>query len=155
MTAKTAVGRGIIWPYAVIGIIMLGLAVGSIHQFAQEVHYDNVVRKHIERKRQDTFERSITTPGLDRTQNAISAEVKGMARPELDRRSSRTAFHPQHKHQTISSTISALATNRSPRLLVVREEKDRLDAMRAIQNETMRFRCWKDFVISLIVLAIV
>lgn len=141
VTAKTAVGRGFIWPYAVIGIIMLGLVVGSIHQFAQEAHYDNLVRKHIERKRQNTLERSITTLEFDGNHNAISAEVKDIARPGLDRRSSRIAFHPQHKQQMIFSTISALpTTHRSPRLLLMREEKDRFYAMQAIQNETMRVR---------------
>ncbi|KAJ5909142.1 hypothetical protein N7495_001824 [Penicillium taxi] len=107
VTASTAVGRGIIWPYATIGIIMLGLVVGSIHQFAREVHYDNVIRKHIEHKRQSTFNRSVT-----------------------------------------------LADMEDP-LIVMREEKDRFDAMRAIQYDTMRFRRWNDLFISIVVFGIV
>lgn len=156
VTPKDSVGRGLVWPYAVIGIIMLGLVVGSIHQFAKEVHYDNVVRKHIEQKRQDTFERSITPHELDGDQTGPSADIKDIARPGLSRRLSRISFHPQHKHETtILSTISALTTSRRPRLLVMREEKDRFDAMRAIQYETMRFRRWNDLIISLVVFAIV
>jgi potassium channel subfamily K len=55
----------------------------------------------------------------------------------------------------IRDTISALATRRRPKLLVMREEKDRFDAMRAIQYETMRFRRWNDLLVSVIVFAIV
>lgn len=55
-----AIGRGILFPYAVMGIIMLGLVVGSIHQFAKDLQYDNVIRKHIERKRLATIRRATT-----------------------------------------------------------------------------------------------
>lgn len=155
VTPQNSVGRGLVWPYAVIGIIQLGLVVGSIHRFAKEVHYDNVVLKHIERKRHDTFERSIGPHELEGHHDGMSAEIKDIARPALARRSSRISFHPQHKHQTIFSTISALTYSRRPRLLVMREEKDRFDAMRAIQYETMRFRRWNDLAVSVIVFGIV
>lgn len=155
VTAQTAVGRGLIWPYAVIGIIMLGLVVGSIHQFAQEVHYDNVVRKRIEQKRQDTVERSVTLDELNGIHGALSAETENTPRPQPARRPSQISYHPQHKHQTIRSTITALTGNRQPKLIVMKEEKDRFDAMRTIQSETMRFRRWSGLVISLIVFGIV
>ncbi|KAJ5690095.1 hypothetical protein N7462_004487 [Penicillium macrosclerotiorum] len=154
VTAQTAVGRGIIWPYAVIGIIMLGLVVGSIHQFAREVHYDNVVRKHIEQKRQSTFQRSITLDQLQSVQPSLSRD-KNVSTPELARQHSHASNHRHHKHQPIRSTINALASGRRPRLLVMREEKDRFDAMRAIQYDTMRFRRWNDLVISIIAFGIV
>lgn len=145
VTAKTAVGRGLVWPYAVIGIIMLGLVVGSIHQFAKEVHYDNVVRKHIEQKRQNTFDRSITFDDIS---------AKGIP-PALTRQQPQTNPHHHKRPQPIRDAVNALSSNRRPKLLVMREEKDRFDAMRAIQYETMRFRRWNDLVISIIAYGIV
>lgn len=155
IVAHTSLGRGLIWPYAVIGIVMLGLVVGSIYQIAREVHYDNVIRKHIEQKRQDTFERSVAFE-IDATNGTTSAEIKEVARPELARRQSHISYHQNGKHRTIRSTISAaLTSNRRPRLLVMREEKDRFNAMRAIQHETLRFRRWTDLFISVIAFSIV
>ncbi|KAJ5160139.1 uncharacterized protein N7482_007143 [Penicillium canariense] len=152
ITAHTAVGRGLIWPYAVIGIIMLGLVVGSIHQFAREVHYDNVVRKHIENKRQSTFDRSIT---FEQLRSGRELPGKGIATPKLTRERSNISQHRHHKHQPIRRTLTALASGHRPKLLIMREEKDRFDAMRAIQYETLRFRRWNNLFISIIVFGIV
>ncbi|OKP10754.1 Outward-rectifier potassium channel TOK1 [Penicillium subrubescens] len=160
ITPHTAVGMGLIWPYAVIGIVMLGLVVGSIHQFAREVHYDNVVRKHIEHKRQTTFDRSVT---FEQFRTANKPSEKDIVIPKSAGHRSRTHRnrhhrhnqHQHHRHGPILNTINALASSRRPRLLVMREEKDRFDAMRAIQYETMRFRRWNDLIISIIVYGIV
>lgn len=48
-----------------------------------------------------------------------------------------------------------MTTARRPRLLVMREEKDRFDAMRRIQYDTMRFRRWNDLIISIVAFGIV
>lgn len=153
VTPQDSTGRGLIWPYAVIGIIMLGLVVRSIHQFAREVHYDNVIRKHIEQKRQSTFERSVTLDGDRKALRAL--QDKDILPPALTRQQSQIAYQPPNKHRPIRSTISALASAGRPKLLVMREEKDRFNAMRGIQYETMRFRRWNDLFISLIVFGIV
>lgn len=156
LTPSTSTGRGLVWPYAVIGIVMLGLVVGSIHQFAREVHYDNVVRKHIEHKRQTTFDRSVTTEQLRSIRQ--NPEKEAIIPKHANHRS--TAHHHrhrqhQHRHGPIHNTLDALSAGRQPRLLVMREEKDRFDAMRAIQYEAMRFRRWNDLIISIIVYGIV
>ncbi|KAH0264346.1 voltage-gated potassium channel, partial [Aureobasidium melanogenum] len=52
------VGRGLVMPYAVGGIIMLGLIVTSLTTFATELGEDNIVQKHIERTRTRTIGRS-------------------------------------------------------------------------------------------------
>lgn len=155
VVAQTTAARGLVWPYAVIGIIMLGLVVGSIHQFAAEVHYDNVVRKHIEQKRQSTFDRSVTMEELNRARGIPFASGKEMPPPALLRQESHASSHWTHKYQPIRSTINAFTTNRRPKLLVMKEEKDRFDAMRGIQYETMRFRRWNNLFISIIVFGIV
>jgi potassium channel subfamily K len=144
ITASTPVGRGIVWPYATIGIVILGLVVGSIHKFAREVHYDNVIRKHIENKRQITYDRAVTFQELCASQGKTSA-IEDIVLPAKT-----------HPHRPIRNTIHAISARRSkPRLNIMREEKDRFDAMRSIQYDTLRFRRWNHLVISLITFGIV
>lgn len=154
IVATTPVGRGLVWPYAVVGVITLGLVVSSIHRFASEVHYDNVVRKHIEHKRQSTFERAVTFAVIEAADHDPNVQLKDVLPPALIRDGSDSASR-QSQDVPIRDTISALASGRRPKLLVMREEKDRFDAMRAIQYETMRFRRWNDLLLSVIVFAIV
>ncbi|THW00699.1 Caleosin-domain-containing protein, partial [Aureobasidium pullulans] len=59
--ASSNIGRGLIMPYAVGGIIMLGLIVTSLTTFAAELGEDNIVQKHIERSRTRTIGRSYTS----------------------------------------------------------------------------------------------
>ncbi|KAJ6184678.1 hypothetical protein N7519_005979 [Penicillium mononematosum] len=150
ITPTNSVGRGLIWPYAVIGIIILGLVVESIFKFAREVHYDNVVQKHIEQKRQYTLEQSIGFDEVDSSQGKRPTSGEVITPPALTRQSSKT-----HHHRPIRNTINALATGRRPRVLVMREEKDRFDAMRRIQSDTMRFRRWNNLIISIVAFGIV
>jgi potassium channel subfamily K len=58
MTSPDPVARGLIFPYAVIEMVLLGLVVSSIHRFAQEIHRDNVLMNHIKRKRKAAVRRS-------------------------------------------------------------------------------------------------
>ncbi|OQD86573.1 hypothetical protein PENANT_c007G07378 [Penicillium antarcticum] len=154
ITAVTPVARGIIWPYAVIGIIILGLVVGSIHKFAREVHYDNVIRKHIEQKRVSTFNRSVSLDEFTASERKISIRGKEGSPPTLTRRKSQNS-NPHRHHRPIRNTINAMITARRPKLLVMREEKDRFDAMRRIQYDTLRFRRWNDLIISIVAFGIV
>ncbi|KAJ5456793.1 hypothetical protein N7530_012067 [Penicillium desertorum] len=150
ITPTNSVGRGLIWPYAVIGIIILGLVVQSIFKFVREVHYDNVIQKHIEQKRQYALEQSIGFDELNSSQGKHPTSGEVITPPALTRQGSRT-----HHHRPIRNTINALATRRRPRILVMREEKDRFDAMRRIQSDTMRFRRWNNLVISIVAFGVV
>lgn len=60
IVAPNDAGRGLVFPYSVGGIIILGLMVSSIHKFAGEVTKDNVVRKHVENRRVSTLSRAVT-----------------------------------------------------------------------------------------------
>lgn len=151
ITATSPTGRGLIWPYAVIGIIILGLVVGSIHKFAREVHYDNVIQKHIEQKRQTTFDRSMSSAELCTSKGKSS--IKDMNTPSVALQTPKSAHH--HSRGPIRNTLSAIAAGRRPKINIIREEKDRFDAMRRIQYDTLRFRRWNDLIISLIAFGIV
>lgn len=63
--ATEDLGRGLVFPFSVGGTIILGLMVSSIHKFARELSKDNVVRKHVEKRRVDTLSRAVT---MDQTE---------------------------------------------------------------------------------------
>ncbi|KAL2827233.1 hypothetical protein BDW59DRAFT_171515 [Aspergillus cavernicola] len=138
ITSPDPVARGIILPYAVIGMVMLGLVVSSIYRFAEEIHRDNVVMNHIERKRKAVVRRS-----------------------ESQSQSAGTKLTYQQRHtrrrpivSTITNAFNRAGQSSRSRLLVMREEKDRFNAMRTIQNETARFRRWTSLVLSIAVFAV-
>jgi potassium channel subfamily K len=54
------IGRGLVLPFSVGGIIILGLMVSSIHRFAGELSKDNVIKKHMENRRVNTLSRATT-----------------------------------------------------------------------------------------------
>lgn len=60
--------RGLMLPYAVGGIVMLGLVVSSLTTFATDLGAVNIVKKHTERTRNKTVGRTVTssTEYLDR-----------------------------------------------------------------------------------------
>lgn len=55
------ISRGLVFPFSVGGIIMLGLVIGSISNFAKELGSDKIIQKHVERSRARTFERSVAS----------------------------------------------------------------------------------------------
>lgn len=142
ITAQTSVARGLVFPYAVIGIIILALIVASISRFAQEVTNANVVKAHLHRRREQVLERSIAIDEeYERTRDGARRQV------ETEK------FAGQRK--PLKNMVSNLMTPNKSRTLIMREEKDRFDAMRAIQDETLRFRRWMSLFMSLVAFAIV
>lgn len=147
--AKTPVARGIIFPYAVFGIVMLGLIIGSMNQFFGEIENDNVVRKRVNRKRQALVEAS---PPLKNAKTCgqsnanVRSEISETGSQSNQRKGSST------KKSTIARSHSVFGQRRNQ---VTSEEEDRFHAMRAIQNEVASFRRWFTLVQCLISFAIV
>jgi potassium channel subfamily K len=140
VTPKTPVARGLVLPYAVIGIIILGLVVGSINGIIRDLQDTNVMRKHIERKREVTIERSLM---IEKTQKRL----------QLDPNTSQITYQPKHPRK--APVISkAAAFYRSaighPNVTAMKEEKDRFDAMRAIQHESVVFRRWYRLILNIL-----
>ena len=129
------VGRGLVFPYSVGGIIILGLMVSSIRKFAQDLGHDNIIKNHVEKRRVNTVERSVTTTF------------------ELEQRQlQRRPKHKDHHRQAapFMNTLKRVAT-RKPRIVLLLEEKDRFTAMRTIQKSTSNFK--KYYALSLSVIA--
>jgi len=162
MYPTSNIGRGLVFPYSVGGIIMLGLMVSSITKFATELGSEKVIRRHVENSRTKTLERTVTTE-LEMEQRKA---LKPDERPVIS-----APFNPvdQSRPMTISiaddkelikgvnRSFTGLATlrrvtsiaskpsqrrSRQPKLLLLREEKDRFDAMRHIQHNTAKFKRW-------------
>lgn len=136
ITPTTALGRGMVFPYAVIGIVMLGLVISSIHRFIQQIERQDVLLHHAERKRRAVVRQS------DGTES--SGEI------DFQQRYTRT--------KPIVSTIHAFTWiargSALSKLAQMKEERDRFDAMRAIQTETVRYRRWMNLAISVLIFGI-
>lgn len=147
--ATTPVARGIIFPYAVFGIVMLGLIIGSMNQFFGEIENDNVVRKRIDRKRQALVE---TSPPLE------NVYTRGQNVANIRQETSESASRSRHSKRSStnnSATVFSHGVFGQRRKQVTSEEKDRFHAIRAIQNEVASFRRWFTLVQCLISFAIV
>jgi potassium channel subfamily K len=173
----TDLGRGLVFPYSVGGIIMLGLMVSSVARFAREIGQQNVVRRHIENSRVKTLERTLTTERelsrantiprdrhapsvLERdtsddtlgSRPAISAPFSLTTRSTTikyaDMEASEGALPPTTAIQAIQRVATRAIRPKKPRLLLLREEKDRFDAMRRIQASTAHFKTWTALLMS-------
>lgn len=155
-------GRGFVFPYSVGGIIILGLMVSSIRKFAQEISRDNIVKSHVEKRRVQTIGRSVTTSfeleerrGQGRHHPRLEHQPQVSAPFNLRPRA--LAFEVEKADQTDHSTGAHLKPSktatmhsgmrafrrvgsRRPKLLLLREEKDRFTAMREIERSTATFK---------------
>jgi len=164
------VGRGIVFPYAIGGIIMLGLMVSSISKFAADIGSEKVIRRHIEHSRSRTFGRTVTT-SLELEEH-VRPPMHGGARPVIsapidynDATREKTvriedSIPVENHHRRTATGIGTLrrvtsrATEpmrrvRTPKLILLREEKDRFEAMRHIQHDTSRFKRWYALAMSI------
>ena len=148
ITAKTPVARGVVFPYAVVGIIMLGLIIGSMNQFFGELEDDNVVRKRIDRKRLNLVRSSPSE--IVHTCGQTIANIRSET-------SERVTGSKQSGGSFANAALSAFSLRvfRQRRKQVLCEEKGRFHAMRAVQNEVASFRRWLTLVQCLISFAIV
>jgi potassium channel subfamily K len=167
---KTNGGRGLVFPYSVGGIIMLGLVISSISKFASELSEDNVVRKHIDHIRTRTIESTVTDPSELYRLQSEQALMRTRSRKHLsisapfNRRKNRTVgVNPDddvprrasstpsmrrhgsivpviHKRTNLREAVRLRGNNRHFRLL--REERDRFNEMRRLEHQTTQFKRW-------------
>ena len=194
--APNDAGRGLVFPYSVGGIIILGLMVTSIRKFAQELGHNKVIKHHVESKRASTFERAVTNSFEATQKYQLEEQLKHHRWNKGQRPSISAPFHPQKRtiafdpdideerggtpnHQTtwkslkspLKSPMSAISKSssfmsrrsltmpiqrlrrvrtRRTKLLILREEKDRFDAMRSIQRSTSHFKQYFALTMSVI-----
>lgn len=181
--ATNDLGRGLVFPYSVGGIIILGLMVSSIHKFAGELSKDNVLRKHVETRRVNTINRVVTVSEEEKKCDETETNLtqlrryrEGVSSPLSEPRTQRRLDHVPIKENEaaddedpspsqflnssfrggwtrntlrlittpVTAPINSIRKMRSRRqkALVMREEKDRFDAMRKIQTGARKFKKW-------------
>lgn len=164
-------GRGLVFPYSVGGIIILGLMVSSIRKFAQEISHVNIVKSHVEKRRVQTIGRSVTTSfELEERSGQLRHHTQPQHRPTIsapfdlkpravtfDKENEKAKrpdqpYVPRSRPTTVYSGIRALKRvgSRKPKLLLLREEKDRFTAMREIQRSTTTFKRYSALAMSVI-----
>jgi potassium channel subfamily K len=156
----TNLGRGIVFPFSVGGIITLGLIVSSIYKFMRELGEENIVMKHTDRMRQRTVDRSVTT-SFDLRQREHAEHhllrrrsLRARERPRISApmqpRVMRTALKNAVRRTTFAPLPNALMPerNKKQRLILLKEEKDRFHAMRVIQQKSRKYRQWLALVFS-------
>lgn len=186
------VGRGLVFPYSVGGIIILGLMISSIRGFAQELGSTHVIHAHAEKKRTHTLNRTATNdmefheleqrflaklhhkqppPRISEpvdpvpynpTDRAITFKdlEKGEPPPLWSGPREEPNQKNHHEHPTSVNPLTAgmkrlvRVGSRKPKILMMREEKDRFDAMRRIQTETHTFKKYTALTMSVIAFGI-
>lgn len=167
-------GRGLVFPYSVGGIIILGLMVSSIRKFAQEISHVNIVKSHVEKRRVQTIGRSVTTSLEleERSGGQLRYHTQPQHRPTIsapfnlkpravtfdeEKEKAKRPDQPyvpikRSRSTTVYSGIRALKKvgSRKPKLLLLREEKDRFTAMREIQRSTTTFKRYSALAMSVI-----
>ena len=190
--APSDAGKGLIFPFSVGGIIILGLMVTSIRRFAQELGHAKVIKRHVESKRASTFERAVTTSFEAEQKYQLHRQLSQYKKKTGERPSISAPFDPHKRtiafdlgidvergdgsngreswksiksplspmkspsfrsHRSMTSSLKRISRfgSRNSKLLILREEKDRFDAMRAIQHSTRRFKQY--FALSMSVVA--
>ena len=194
--AGNDLGRGLVFPFSVGGIIILGLMVSSIQRFAKELSHDKIIKKHVENRRVATVGRSVTTSfEAERRRDTLEKELAhgrqlSISAP-FNPQKRTIAFSDQDRERNVIeelnratevrdektnspskralSTMSSIpkkavqarpirtgvkrlkrAATRKTKLLILREEKDRFNAMRGIQYSTKRFKKYSALCMSVI-----
>lgn len=175
-SAPNDAGRALIFPYSIGGIIILGLVVSSIRRFALELSRNKVIKNHVERRRVRTIGKSLTDSTqfrewehqtrkmfLNGRRPSISAPVDvENHKISFNNNEGKKDFHsPNQSHVpkqgSLQNRFKMLRRigSKDPKLVILREEKDRFDAMRNIQQSTAKFKRWYALTLSVIAFGLV
>ncbi|KAI4148878.1 MAG: hypothetical protein L6R39_002667, partial [Caloplaca ligustica] len=128
--------RGLVFPYSVGGIIILGLMVSSIRKFALELSRDNIIKTHAEKRRVKTINRSVTTTEELEQRQAVANRRSAYTSSA----SGKAQRGPRGVPVRSGMELLRRVGTRNQKLLLLEEEKDRFDAMRRIQKSTSNFK---------------
>lgn len=129
------------------GIITLALVVSSLYRAARELGEDHIVQKDLKRRREQVL--ALTATNSDdyrhRQQQVVRRGAFGRLKisAPTEPRPYRTAMgNSVPQTPTFPRSFSVPNVDRKPRILLLKEEKDRFDAMRRIQADSKRFKKW-------------
>ncbi|KAF2870851.1 hypothetical protein BDV95DRAFT_629330 [Massariosphaeria phaeospora] len=162
----TDLGRGIVFPYSVGGIIMLGLVISSLYKFVRQLGEENIIQGHVKRMRERTIDRAVTNSFdlrqrehdahrlIRRSKTKDALHISGPSNARAFRTAMGNTVRRAADRTPGVALPKALQKRRKPRLLLLREEKDRFDAMRKIQQQTRKLKQWYALTFSILAFAI-
>ena len=144
--------------------------VSSIRKFAQEMGSNHVVKTHAEKARSHTLTHSATNDleyeeMLQRHKKKNQKEQKPQISAPFDAKARTIGFDVEKamsepvKSKPVKRSNTSLthgmkrltrASSRKPKVLLLREERDRFDQMRAIQKNTSNFKRYSALTMSII-----
>ena len=149
--------------------------VSSIRNFAHELGSSHVVKSHAEKQRSLTFKRTATTnEEFHALEERFLAKIHHKKPPSSFRPPISPPFEPRkrtidfdeekgempplrqpkykHSENPVANGMKALRRvgSRKPKIIMMREEKDRFDAMRKIQQDTNKFKRYSALIMSVI-----
>lgn len=144
----TDLGRGLLFPYAVGGIVTLALIVSSLYRAARELSEDNIIQKDLTRRREQVLQ--LTTTNSEDFRHRQRQQVR---RGTFGKLKISAPSQPRPYRTAMGNTVQHTSTfplnfgvparlDRKPRILLLREEKDRFEAMRRIQADSKKFKKW-------------
>ncbi|KAF3099111.1 Potassium channel [Orbilia oligospora] len=163
IAATSDAARGIVFPFSVVGIIMLGLVVNSIHGFVIEIGEKQVVEQHITNRRRDVANRAVAVSSeLDRDDPSLAhfqAPITSPISPTgatVHRRTTDSSIksetiplrHSGSLRHIPQQIFTAFTSKRRSRPILLRASRDRFEAMRRIQRHTLKFKKWTALVSS-------
>ncbi|KAG9195290.1 hypothetical protein G6011_00411 [Alternaria panax] len=154
LVPTTDVTRGIVFPYSVGGTITLALIVSSLYTAVRELGDEKIVQKHVDRMRERVVQRTVTNSFDLRhrereAHHLIRKRKLGFPRisAPTEPRPFRTPIGESGDSGQRKSTIPRVAhafgiASSKPKIVLLKEEKDRFEAMRRIQADSQKFKRW-------------
>lgn len=140
---------------------MLGLVISSITKFLAEIGEDKVIKRHVERERVRTIDRTVSDfAELERRNGTRQGDLghdsrSGEPTSEIEELTDARISRPGLVHR-VSSRINSLPRIRTQqtKLRLLRGQKERFEEMRRIQYATAKFKRWSALGISVTAFAI-
>ena len=145
--------------------------VSSIRGFAQELGSTHVVKSHVEKQRTHTLQRTATTDleyaelkahALSKFRHKRPPQIseplnlrKRTTNFDVEKAIAQAPHESNRKRSKLGPVTASLRVlkrvgPRQPKILLMRQEKDRFDAMRKIQYNTHKFKRYSALTMSLI-----
>ncbi|KAE8847861.1 hypothetical protein PTNB85_01704 [Pyrenophora teres f. teres] len=150
LVPTTDVTRGIVFPYSVGGTITLALIVSSLYTAVRELGDEKIVQKHIDRMRSRVVERTVSNSidlhHQERESHHLIRRRKldflDISQPTQPRPFRTPMGESIQRRSTFPRVTNALRITSKPPIMLLKEEKDRFEAMRKIQADSKKFKRW-------------
>ena len=155
------VGRGLVFPYSVIGTVMLGLVIASFTRFLADLGEHKVVKHHAEKKRIQALQEANTITNSSDPKDGLAEPTNGLNTPranmETDESKHLSLRLKEVFHSFYNKALPLLLSRetRTIQALQLHDQRARFREMRRIQESTSTFKRYTALTISVITFVIV